>query len=478
MITALDQATDQLRKSLGESSTSLQRFNVPLAQATTSSLAALRAFTLGEQKRDAGQEFDAIRDYKLAVDLDPNFALAYARLGTIYSNAAELTQSAAYYQKAFDLRERTTDRERLYIAAHYYSISGQTERTIEAYELWRSLYPRDSSPNENLAIEYLDLGHPEKALTVARTAAQLDAGSSISMSILARVYLETSEQAEMRTLCNDARNRESNSAMLHASCYLFAFLQKDEAAMEEQIRSVRGNAAESELLDDVAWVAMYQGKLGSGRKLFAQARQAALAQDFSELAATVDVDQATLEADFGYSQQARALAFDALRLAPDDVRIQALAALALARSGDTAPAESTATKASSQAPLDTILNKAEIPAIRAAIQLQKHEPRAAIRALEAARLYDQCSVLALAPAYYRGLAYAAAGQPDKAVAEYRSVIEHHDLVPDSPYVPLAMLQLSRALRRTGDTDGAAQAERQLKEAWSHADAGFLPLHQQ
>ena len=477
VITALDQATDQLRKSLGEPSASLQRFNVPLAQATTSSLAALRAFTLGEQKRDLGQEFDAIRDYKLAVDLDPNFALAYARLGTIYSNAAELTQSTLYYQKAFDLREHTTDRERLYIAAHYYSISGQTERTIEAYELWRSLYPRDSSPDENLAIEYLDLGHPEKALPVARTAVQLDAGSSLSEAILARVYLETGEQAALKNLCTDAQGRKTTSAMLHASCFLLAFLQNDDTAMEEQIRSVRGNAAESELLDDVAWVSMYQGKLGSGRKLFAQARQAALAQGFSELAATVDVDQATLEAELGYPQQARTLALDALRLAPGDVHIQALAALALARSGDTALAESTAAKASSQAPLDTILNNAEIPAIRAAIQLQKHDPQAAIQTLEPARPYDQCSVLALAPAYYRGLAYLAAGEPNKAAAEYRSVIEHQALVPDSPYIPLATLQLSRALRRIGDTNGAAQAEFKLKQAWQHADRDFLPLHQ-
>jgi len=263
--------------------------------------------------------------------------------------------------------------------------------------------------------------------------------------------------------------------MLHASCFLLAFLQNDGAAMEEQIHSVRGNADESELLDDVAWVAMYQGKRSSGKKLFAQARQAALAQGFSELAATVDVDEAILEAEFGYPQQAHNLALDALRLAPDDVRIQALAALALARSGDSILAESTAVKASSQAPLDTILNKAEVPAIRAAIRLQKRDPQAAIRELEAARTYDQCSVLALAPAYYRGLAYQAASQFDKAAAEYRSVITHRALVPDSPYVPLATLQLTRTLQHIGDTKGAAQAEHQLKEAWKYADPGFRPL---
>ena len=473
VLAALDEAIDQVRKSLGESGNSLQRFNVPLAQATTSSLAALRAFTLGEDKRANGQEFEAIRDYKLAIDLDPQFALAYARLGTIYSNAAELKQSSYYFEKAFDLREHTTDRERLYIAAHYYSISGQTQRTIEAYELWRSLYPRDSSPNQNLAIEYLALGHPEKGRAAAEAAVELDAGSSLSQAVLARVYLELGERSRLRTMCGDAQRAKVDSAMLHASCFLLAFLENDGAAMEREIRSSQGHAAESELLDDVAWVAMYQGKLSSGRKLFAQARNAALAQGFAELAATVDVDEATLEADLGYPIEARSLALDALRLAPDSVNIQALAALALARSGDTAQAESTAQKVAAQAPLDTILNEAELPSVRAAIQLEKHAPEAAVQSLERVRPYDVCSALALSPAYYRGLAYQSMGRLAEAADQYRSVLEHRAVAPDSPYVPLAALQLGRVLRHLGDTEGATGAERTLAEAWQQADAEFV-----
>jgi len=243
--------------------------------------------------------------------------------------------------------------------------------------------------------------------------------------------------------------------------------------MEREIRWSQGNAAESELLDDVAWVAMYQGKLNSGRKLFAQARSAALAQQFSELAATVDVDQATLEADLGYPHEAHALALDALRLAPDSISIQALAALALARSGDTALAESTARKVAAQAPLDAILNEAELPSVRAAILLQKHAPQAAIQALERVRPYDACSALALSPAYYRGLAYQGLGQFDKAAAQYRSVLEHRLAAPDSPYVPLAALQLGRVLRQMGDKEGANKAEQTLNEAWRHADLEFV-----
>jgi DNA-binding winged helix-turn-helix (wHTH) protein/tetratricopeptide (TPR) repeat protein len=477
VLAALDQAANQLRKSLGESGASLQRFDVPLAQATSSSLAALRAFTIGEDKRANGQEFEAIQDYKLAVDLDPQFALAYARLGTIYSNAAELTQSADYFKKAFDLREHTTDRERLYIAAHYYSISGQTQRTIEAYELWRSLYPRDSSPYNNLTIEYLDLGEPEKAETIARTAVQLDAASALSQAALARVFLEMGKLDELRTLCGITQGGKGDSAMLHESCFLLAFLRNDDTAMQDQIQWSRGNAAEGELLDDVAWVAMYQGKLNSGRKLFAQARRVALAQGFSELAATVDADEAALEADFGYPLQARTLSLDALRLAPDNVSIQASAALALGRIGDTVLAESEAAKAAAHAPLDTILNQAELPAVHAVIQLHERDPQAAIQALEPARAYDACSALNLAPAYYRGLAYQDAGQPAKAAGEYRSVLAHRALMPDSPYIPLAALQLGSVLRRLGDPARAASAELQVQDAWQHADPDFRPLRQ-
>jgi tetratricopeptide (TPR) repeat protein len=222
---------------------------------------------------------------------------------------------------------------------------------------------------------------------------------------------------------------------------------------------------------------MYQGKLKAGRKLFTQARRVALAQGFSELAATVDVDEATLEVDFGYPREAHTLALDALRLAPNNVNIQASAALALSRSGDTALAESEVAKAAAQAPLDTILNAAALPSVQAAIQLQKHDPQAAIQVLEAARPYDACSALGLAPAYYRGLAYQDAGHPDKAATEFRRVLEHRALVPDSPYIPLAALQLGRALRQLGDSAGAAKAERQVEQAWQHADPDFLPLRQ-
>ncbi|HEY9126683.1 MAG TPA: hypothetical protein VIM62_06130, partial [Acidobacteriaceae bacterium] len=164
-LTGLGEIIQRMRGRLGETAASLQRFNVPLAQATTASLAALKAFSDGEQKRMLGEETEAISDYKLSVDLDPQFALAYARMGTIYDNLGEHLLSRQNYQRAFDLRERTTDRERLYITSHYYSAAtGEIERAIQAQQLWRTLYPRDMTPANNLAIEYLALGQMDKAI--------------------------------------------------------------------------------------------------------------------------------------------------------------------------------------------------------------------------------------------------------------------------------------------------------------------------
>ena len=478
VLSALDQATEQVRRRLGESESSLQKFNVPLTQATTDSLAALKAFTLGEEKRAVGQEFESISDYKLAIDLDPQFALAYARLGTIYSNAAEMTKSKAYYKKAFEMRQRTTDRERLYIAAHYYSVAtGEIQRAIDAYEIWRSLFPRDVSPANNLAVEYLSIGQPQNALEVARTAVQLDSSSGISNAVLARAYFESGHYPEVQTLCSDATRGTSNVIMLHEDCFLLAFVQNDSAAMQRQLQWAHGNPAEGELIDEAAWAAMYRGKIAEARSLFSRARQISLKNDFVELAAQVDLDEAGLDADLGYALEAKERALDALKLAPDSAHMQASAALALAPSGDVTRAQSEAEKAASQAPLDTILNSAELASVRAVIQLQKRNPDAAIQFLEPARPFDLCSAMGLAPAYYRGLAYLQSSQFDKAAAEFRRVIDHRALAVDSPYVGLAFLNMGRALQLEGDSFKSAQAYREAESIWKDADRDFLPRRQ-
>jgi len=475
VLSALDLATEKLRRRLGETDGSVQKFNVPLTQATTASLAALKAFTQGEEKRAQGNEFEAISDYKLAVDLDPQFAMGYDRLGGIYSNAAEFRLSSVYFTKAFELRERTTDRERLDIAAHYYtSVTGEIERSIDAYQLWRSLYPRDISPAISLAAQYLMVGEPDKAIEPALAATRLDPTSGMANSILSRAYLGTENYAGVQALCQNTPG-SGDVVMFHQSCFLVAFIQNDAAAMQRQLDWAHGDAAESELIDEAAWVAMYRGKVIEGHHLFEQARQISLNHDFGEQAAAVDLDEAGLDADIGYFAEARKHALHALTLAPSSTMTQALAALALARAGDVARAQTEADKAAAASPLDTILNSAELPSVRAAIQLQRHDPDGAIRSLEETRPLDFCTAMALAPAYYRGLAYFESSRFDKAAEEFQRVIDHRALVPDSPYIGLAYLGLARAEQRARHTDLAAQAYQAVNAIWKDADPEFIPL---
>jgi DNA-binding winged helix-turn-helix (wHTH) protein/tetratricopeptide (TPR) repeat protein len=478
ILPALDLGTEQMRRRLGESDISIARFNVPLAQATTASPAALKAFTLGEEKRSQGQEFESIANYKLAIDLDPQFALAHARLGTIYSNAGESALSASYYKKAFEMRERTTDRERLYIAAHYYSFAtGEIQRSIDAFELWHSIYPRDASPVNNLAVEYLSIGQPAKAEEMARAAVQLDPSSGFSYAILARVYLETQNLKELKTMCTDVTPGRRDVITLHESCYLLDFLQNDNQAMQQQVEWARGNPAEGELLDEAAWVAMYRGKISDARRLFSQARQAALDHKFVEMAATVDLDEASLEADLSYATEARRHALDALALVPKSANTQSSAALAFARSGDLHNAQIEEAEAAAQAPLDTILNVAELASVRAAVQLQNRNPTAAIQSLEQTRPLDLCTTMALAPAYYRGLAYLQNHQAKEAILEFRRVVDHRALAPDSPYIALSDLNLGLALQHLGDRSNADLAYHEAETIWKDADPDFIPMRQ-
>ena len=476
ILAALDVAAERMRRRLGESENSLQKFNVPLVQATTASLAALKAFTLGEEKRSQGEPADSIASYKLAIDLDPQFALAYARLGTIYNNAGESALSRQYYQKAFELRNRSSDREKLYIVTHYYEYAtGETKRAIEDYELWRTLYPRDLVPTNNLAIDYLMMGEAQKALELARRALQLDPANGLLYGTLAEAYLKLGDYANVKLLCDDPVHGKLNVMGFHRICFRAAFALADEAGMQRQMQWAHGNPQESDALDDAAWVAMYRGRIAEARRLFAEAKQNALANSSLESAASAQVEEANLEADLGFLPAARKDAQEVVTLPFSSAFEQAYAALPLAWSGDIPNAQAIAKKAASLAPLDTIVNSAMLASVRAAIDLQKHDPKQAIQSLEETRPLDFCSYMELAPGYYRGLAYMQDNQPQQAVIEFHRVIDHGSLADFPVYVVLSQLELGHALQLLGDRAGAEHAYSEVEKVWKNADPGFPPL---
>ncbi|MGA2988330.1 MAG: winged helix-turn-helix domain-containing protein, partial [Terriglobia bacterium] len=297
ILPALDSAAERMRRRLGEQKDSLKRFNVPSAEATTASLAALKAFSLGEEKRFNGDWTAAVASYKLAVDLDPQFALAYARLGTVYHNTWQLALSAQSYQRAFELgNSRTSDRDRLYIVAHYYEFAtGEVKRAIADYELWRTLYPRDIVPVYNLATQYLMIGQPQRALDLARQVIGQEPNNLMN-ELLAQIYQNLGDYGNVEKLCNDPVQGKTNSMGFHRACFQAAFAQQDEAAMDRQLQWAHGSPEEGEALSDAAWVAMYRGKISDAKVLFRKAKERALQSKSIDLAADIELDQATLEA--------------------------------------------------------------------------------------------------------------------------------------------------------------------------------------
>jgi DNA-binding winged helix-turn-helix (wHTH) protein/tetratricopeptide (TPR) repeat protein len=476
ILSALDLAAGRMRRRLGEPEDTLKRFNVPSAQATTASLAALKAFNLGEEKRFDGDPTAAVASYKLAVDLDPQFALAYARLGTIYHNTWRLALSAQSYQRAFELRSsRTSDRDRLYIVAHYYEFAtGEIRRAIEDYELWRTLYPRDIVPVYNLATQYLILGQPQRALELARQVIRQEP-NDVMNELLAQVYLKLGDYGNVKKLCDDPVDGKTNSMDFHRACFQAAFAQEDEVAMDRHLQWAHGSPGEGEVLSDAAWVAMYRGRKSDAEVLFRKAKQSALQSKSLDLAADIETDQATLEADVGLLPAARIDARQVLKLPFESALEQAYAARALARSGETSLALIVAKKAASMAPLDDLVNSAMLPTVRAAIYIQKNDPASALQALES-RDFDLCGCMLLVPGYYRGLAYLQNKQPELAVQEFQQVIDHRVLSPPySLYLVLSQLELGHAFQVLGDSSSANRAYTKVEQVWKDADRNFPPL---
>ena len=476
LLPALGRACEKMRLRLGESRATLDRFDVPLVQATTSSLAALRAYRLGEQRHLSGNDTESKTYYKLAIDLDPQFALAYLQMGRAYSNTGEPSLSRGYYQHAFDLRERTTERERLYITTSYYSYAtGERQRAIEAYQLWSTLYPQDVIPANNLAGQYLAMGRSREALASARRAIQIDPSLPQPYSALATALLKSGDASALKALCDDPAHRDTAMPAYHLACYEAAFERRDTLSMEREMTWARGKSQESALINAAAGIAFYQGRLSESRRLFDLARQSALANSLPEFATQMALDQAAMEAALGLTTAATQDVLDAVAVGVHGPEEEISVAFIWALLGNPDRANEAVRTANTESPLDTLLNLAQAPEIRAIINLGRNNPEEAVRELEQVRPYDQCGELNLAPGYYRGLAYLRSGLPKRAIAEFQAVLSQRGAAPHSLYIPLSELQLVKLLPRAGQSDVAFALTKELEEIWKEADGGFAPL---
>jgi tetratricopeptide (TPR) repeat protein len=467
VLAALGQAASSLRGKVGESLASIQKFDTPVHDATTSSLEALKAFSLGEEQRDRGSEPEAIPFYKKAVELDPNFALAFARLGTIHLNMGEIGLSREYHKKAFALRERVSEHERLYIDHHYYgTVVGDMRRYVETMELYRRTYPRDATPAINLSGTYVLLGEMEKALEVAQDAVRLEPNQPLSHEALVEAYLRLGRWDEARTVAQRAVGQKTDSSNTHEFLYQIAFVQGDEGEMRRQVEWARGRPQEVRMRTLEAAVTAFQGRLKRSRELALDARAMALRSELKEIAANNLLSTARQELFAGETALAKRTTTEALALNRGP-RTLIGAAQVLGQAGDAVQAQALADAATRMVQATTTLFHAiAFPATRAAIELGRNAPEKAIEALKPAVPYERGRFFI---PYFRGLAYLKARHGPESTGEFQRILDNRGWDPTNFLYPMARLGLARAAAISGDLAKSRRAYQDFLALWKDAD---------
>ena len=477
VLPALGQAAAKLRNEVGESLSSVQKFDVPLQQATTNSLEALKAYTLGVKTAHEKGDVEALPFMKRAVELDPNFALAHEALGVIYSNLNQPSLAADYLKKAFDLRDRVTEREKFHITALYYDIAtGELEKSNQTYELWTHVYPRDDVPYGNLGSNYMILGQYEKAATETREATRLEPNTVVEYANLGDIYLALNRFDEANTTTEEAQERKLEAIPLHLNLYALAFFQGNAAAMKQQEDWAIGKpGADDWMLSLESDTEARSGRLGKARELSRQAIESARRSDEKEPAALWQTNAAIREALFGNADTARQNAAAGVSFAPGSHDAEAQAALAYALAGDATHAQSLADDLAKSFPLDTVVQSVWLPTIRAQIETGRKNPARSIELLQAAAPYEigmltgSASNSCLYPVYVRAEAYLSAQQGQLAAAEFQKILDHRGLLWNCATGALAHLGLARAYAMQGDTAKAKAAYQDFFALWKDAD---------
>jgi tetratricopeptide (TPR) repeat protein/predicted Ser/Thr protein kinase len=482
VLKALDAAAVRLRSKLGESLITVQEYATPLEDATTPSLEALKAFSLGEKTESAKGDIAAIPFYNRAVELDPNFAYAYLALAVIYSTLNEPGRAAEYAHKAYELREKVSERERFSIEAFYYfSVTGELEKAAKAYELWKQTYPRDYMPHLYLGAIPFELGNYEKALVEYREALRLEPNQVFNYTNLGSVYQALNRLDEAEAVYKQAEERKLENEFLLGYHYWLVFLKGDAAAMEWLASAAMGKPGlEDIMLDEQSDTQAWYGKLKNARELTRQAMGSAEHNDAKETAAGYQAESALREVELGNLEQARSEANAAMKLASSR-DVKAMAALALARAGDAAGAEKLATELDMTFPLGTLVQRYWLPTIRAAIALERKDPNRAVELLKETSVMELGSptnfAVVMVPVYVRGEAYLALGDGNRAATEFQKFIDHRGLVANFPWGALARLGLARAYVLQGDTTKARAAYQDFLTLWKDADADVPILKQ-
>jgi serine/threonine protein kinase/Tfp pilus assembly protein PilF len=463
VLDALGEAASKLRSELGESLATVQRFDVPLAQATTSSLEALKAYSLGWGAKSVTA---ALPYHQRAIALDPNFAMGYRAVGNEYNGLGQTERAAEYYTKAFELREHVSEWEKLVIAGDYYrNVTGELDKAAQTYEEWIRSYPRVGAPYGYLGLVLVAQGRYEKGIEMIKESIRLAPDDGASYSNLAGYFLALQRFDEARRIIREAQARKLDEYPMHSDLYALAFLGADSAAMTAQLQWFASQPeVENCGLALASDTEAYAGHVSRARELNERAVDSAVRADSKEGGAIYLGNAALQQAAYGNAAEARQSAAASLKLFPRSPAVESEAALALAMAGDAARADSLAQDLGKRFPLDTQMQSLWLPTIRAESALARKSPARALNALQAASSIELGDIefvnnlSCLYWVYVRGEAYLAAGQGSAAAAEFQKILDHSGIVWNCWTGALAHLGVARANALQARTSQGAEAD--------------------
>ncbi len=477
----LHQVAKSMRNKLGESLASVQKYDTPLEQATTSSLEALQAYSSASKAARSQGDAAAISLFKRALELDPNFVAAIVDLGITYCNLGEEEPCVDYVSKAYELRDRVTERERFSVDSSYYMfVTGELEKAAQTYEEWKQLYPRELPPYINLGIVNSNLGLDEEALANDKEGLALRKDNSVVYRDLSFDYMNLNRLDEAQSVLSEAQTRKLD-ASLTKNYYQLAFLQNDASGMARATFKALGKSGDEPTMFAIeADTEGFHGRLRAANEMTRRSMAAALRDGDKESAADAEITEALREAEFGDAAPSRLHAASALRLAGTR-EVQVATALAFARTGDARRAQAMSAALQKRFPHDTLLLNYWLPTIHAAVALSQDKAAEAVAYLEETSRYELgggvlpfSAGASMYPVYLRGEAYLKLKQWDHAAAEFQKIVEHRGLVWNFPLASLAYIELARA-RINSDPAAARAAYRQFLDLWEGADA---PIYSQ
>jgi serine/threonine protein kinase/Tfp pilus assembly protein PilF len=470
VLNALGLGAGKLRGNLGESLASVQKFDKPLQEVTTSSLEALKAFTQADELREKGDALPPVALYQRAIELDPNFAMAYARTGNQYLTVGQADLARQNFQKAFELRERASEREKFYITEKYYDGTGQLEQAIQAMELYAQTYPSDQTPRVNLSVAYQILGDFDKGLANSLDAIRLEPDSWYGYVNAAYCYTALGRFDEAKTVINTGLQKTNGAVVLHASLYYVALVQGDKAAQEHEEAFIKDSPA-----FELQWVvaakaglALARGQRKNAREMYAHEAELAKQVSLTESQAAAIQIPAWIDLLFGDTADknksvSQATAALALADSPD---VAILSAEIAALAGGEAQARHWMEDVSRRRPLDTRFQTMLIPVVQAILSMNHGEAAKAVDMLKAGKQYDKG---ATDTHFVRGRAYLLNHQPAQAAQEFQAVLNLRGAYIGDPLMGIAQLYLARAYAQQDDAAKARAAYQDFLALWKEAD---------